>query len=321
MAAALAARFTLERKSLVTRLIKKQGNLKYALAQGDATIEEIFPGERIEIECEINCNAGVITSLDSKVSPENVTPPFVNPATGPLYVKGARKGQIIDVTIHDMTHDELGYTALWPGMGIFPDWVRQKEFGVQTRVMRVSERFVHWNDAIKLPIRPMVGVMGVAPVLGAVPTVDNGPHGGNLDVQEMTIGSTTSFVVNEDGASLYIGDCHALQGDGECAGMGALEIATNVTFSVALRDKPARMTWPRIETDTYIATLGCARPLEDAMRTAFEQMVYWLADSYGFSEAEAYIFLAQIAEARCTQMVNPKYTYICKVPKAFLPAP
>ena len=203
-------------------------------------------------------------------------------------MKGARKGQIIDVTIHDMTHDELGYTALWPGMGIFPDWVRQKEFGIQTRVMRVNNGFVHWSDTIKLPIKPMVGVMGVAPVLGAVPTVDNGPHGGNLDVQEMTIGSTTSFVVNEDGAALYIGDCHALQGDGECAGMGALEIATNVTFSVALRDKPARMTWPRIETETYIATLGCARPLEDAMRTAFEQMVYWLADSYGFSEADAY---------------------------------
>jgi amidase len=164
----------------------------------------------------------------------------------------------------------------------------------------------------------MVGVMGVAPVLGAISTIDNGPHGGNLDVQEMTIGSTTSFVVNQDGAALYIGDCHALQGEGECAGMVALEIATNVTFSVAIRDRPARMTWPRIENDAYIATVGCARPLEDAMRTAFEQMVYWLADSYGFSEAEAYIFLAQVAEARCTQMVDPKYSYIWEVPKAFL---
>jgi amidase len=302
----------------MTRLIEKDGNLRYALAHGEAAIAEIAPDERIEIECEINCNAGVITSLDSKVSTANVTVPFVNPATGPLHVKGARKGQILDVTIHDMTHAELGYTALWPGMGIFPDWVRQKEFGIHTRVMRVNNGFVHWSDTKKLPIKPMVGVMGVAPVLGAVPTIDNGPHGGNLDVQEMTIGSTTSFVINEDGAALYIGDCHALQGDGECAGMGALEIATNVTFSVALRDKPARMTWPRIETETYIATLGCARPLEDAMRTAFEQMVYWLADEYGFSEVDAYLFLAQVADARCTQMVNPKYTYICKVAKSLL---
>ena len=78
------------------------------------------------------------------------------------------------------------------------------------------------------------------------------------------------------------------------------------------------MTWPRIETPTHIATIGCARPLEDAMRIAFEQMVYWLADEYGFTEPEAYLYLSQIAEARCTQVVNPKYTYICKVAKEFV---
>jgi len=63
---------------------------------------------------------------------------------------------------------------------------------------------------------------------------------------------------------------------------------------------------------------GCARPLEDAMRIALEQMVHWLAAEYGFSEAETHMFLGQVAEARCTQVVNPKNTYICKAPKAFL---
>jgi acetamidase/formamidase len=78
------------------------------------------------------------------------------------------------------------------------------------------------------------------------------------------------------------------------------------------------MIWPRIETPTHICTLGCARPLEDAMRISFEQMIYWLADDYGFTETEAYLYLAEVAEARCTQMVNPKYTYICKVAKSLL---
>jgi acetamidase/formamidase len=212
----------------------------------------------------------------------------------------------------------IGYTALWPGLGIFPDWVRQKEFGIHTRAMKVKDGFVHWSAERRLPIRPMVGVLGVAPVHGAVLTVDNGTHGGNLDVQEITTGNRISFAVNKEGASLYIGDNHAIQGDGECVGMGATEVAADITFNVALSDKPERMTWPRIETATHIATLGCARPLEDAMRIAFEQMVYWLADEYGFSETDAYLYLAQVAEARCTQMVNPKYTYICKVAKTFL---
>lgn len=302
----------------MTRLIPKEGNLKYALSATDSCVAEIEPGERIQIECEINCNAGVITSLDSKVSPANVRLPFVNPATGPLHVHGAAAGQMIAVSIHAMDLDEIGYTALWPGMGMFPDWVRQKEFGHQTRAMRVADGFVHWSTSRKLPIAPMVGVLGVAPVHGAVLTVDNGVHGGNLDVQEITAGSKVMFAVQRDGAALYVGDCHARQGDGECVGMGATEVGARVTFDVALAAKPPRMTWPRIETATHIATLGCARPLEDAMRIAFEEMVYWLADDYSFTEAEAYMFLGQVAEARCTQMVNPKYTYICKVAKAYL---
>jgi amidase len=300
------------------RTIPKQGNLKYALSATDAPIAEIAPGEVVRVECEINCNAGRITSTGSKLSPEQVQLPFVNPATGPLRVTGARAGQVLAVTIHEMDLDPIGYTALWPGIGMFPDWVRQKEFGIHTRAMEVSNGVVHWDARRKLPIRPMVGVLGVAPVHGAVLTLDNGTHGGNLDVQEIGPGNTILFPIAQDGAQLYAGDCHAVQGDGECVGMGATEVGARVTLSVALRDKPARMSWPRIETPTHIATLGCARPLEDAMRIAFEQMVYWLADEHGFSQEEAYLFLAQVAEARCTQVVNPKYTYICKVAKSWL---
>lgn len=300
------------------RLIHKKDNLKYALSANDSAIAEINAGESVTAECEINCNSGVITSVSSVLSPEKVKLPFVNPATGPIVVRDAKPGQMLTVTIEEMILGPIGYTALWPGLGIFPDWVRQKEFGIQTRAMEVRDGFVYWDENRRLPVRPMVGVLGVAPVHGAVLTVDNGPNGGNLDVQEITTGSRISFVVNKEGADLYIGDCHAIQGDGECVGMGATEIAADVTFSASLSERPARMTWPRIETETHIATIGCARPLEDAMRIAFEQMVYWLADDYGFTEAEAYMFLAQVAEARCTQMVNPKYTYICKVAKSLL---
>lgn len=300
------------------RRIPKDGNLKYALSATDACVDEIRPGERVTVECEINCNAGLIEDTSSKLTADKVRLPFVNPATGPLRVSGARPGQALAVTIHGMELDEIGYTALWPGIGMFPDWVRQKEFGIHTRAMAVKDGFVHWSDGLKLPVRPMVGVLGVAPLLGATPTVDNGPNGGNLDVQEITTGSTVLFEVHQDGAGLYVGDCHAVQGDGEANGMGATEVGARVTLSVAIRDKPARMAWPRVETETHIATLGCARPLEDAMRISFEQMVHWLADEHGFTEAEAYMFLGQVAEARCTQVVNPKYTYICKVAKAFL---
>ncbi|QFR34225.1 acetamidase/formamidase family protein [Ancylobacter sp. TS-1] len=302
----------------MTQRVSKSGNIKYALSANDTFVAAVEPGETFVVECAINANDGTIRHLGQQLTQADVTFPFVNGATGPIEVKGARAGDMLVLEIVEMEVDTLGFTALWPGVGMFPDWVRQKEFGMQTRVVAIGDGVVHWSDKVKLPVRPMIGVAGVAPVHGAVLTVDNGPHGGNLDVQEITAGNTVMFRVNHDGAHLFLGDCHALQGDGEANGMGAIEVAATLTVKVSLAPAPARLNHPRIETPTHICTLGCARPLEDAMRIAFQEMIYWLEDDYGIPAAEGYMLLGQIAEARCTQVVNPKYTYICKVDKALL---
>lgn len=299
-------------------VVSKAHNIKYALSAGDRFIATVEPGEVFEVECAININDGVIRHLGQQLRPEDVTLPFVNGATGPIEVAGARPGDLLRIDVLDMRLEGLGFTSLWPGIGIFPDWVRRKEFGIQTRVVEVKDGVVHWSETVKLPVQPMIGVAAVAPVAGAVLTVDNGPHGGNLDVQEVASGNAIMFRVHHDGGHLFLGDCHALQGDGECNGMGAIEIAAVLKVRTSLDPAPARMTWPRIETPTHIGTLGCARPLEDAMRLAFEEMVYWLEDEHGIPAPEAYMLLGQVAEARCTQMVNPKYTYICKVAKDVL---
>jgi acetamidase/formamidase len=302
----------------MTQRVAKEGNIKYALSAADAFIARVAPGETFVVECAINANDGTIRHVGQQLTEADVTLPFVNGATGPIEVAGARPGDMLVLEIVKMEVDTLGFTALWPGIGMFPDWVRQKEFGLRTQVVEIKDGLVHWSDKVKLPVRPMIGVAGVAPVHGAVLTVDNGTHGGNLDVQEITAGNKVMFRVNHDGAHLFLGDCHALQGDGEANGMGAIEVAATLTVRVTLETAPARLTHPRIETPTHICTLGCARPLEDAMRTAFQEMIYWLEDDYGIPAPEGYMLLGQIAEARCTQVVNPKYTYICKVDKAIL---
>ena len=302
----------------MTHVVPKAGNIKFALSGHEAYVDKIAPGETFKVECAINIGDGILTHAGQAIDPAKIVVPFVNGATGPMEIEGAKRGDMLKVEVIDMELDSLGFTALWPGIGMFPDWVRQKEFGFIPRVMKVEDGFVHWSDKVKLPVAPMIGVMGVAPVLGATPTVDNGPNGGNLDIQEFTPGTTVMFRVNQEGAHFFAGDCHAIQGDGEANGMGATEIAAVLTLKVTLEPAPERLTWPRIETATHIGTVGCARPLEDAMRIAFEEMVYWLADDYGIPETEAYMLLGQIAEARCTQVVNPKYTYVCKVSKDIL---
>jgi amidase len=302
----------------MSKRISKANNIKYALSGNDRYIASVEPGETFVVECAINANDGTIRHLGQQLTAADVTFPFVNGATGPIEVRGSKAGDMLKVEIVNMELDKLGFTALWPGIGMFPDWVRRKEFGMQTRVVEVKDGHVLWNDHLKLPIKPMIGVLGVAPVHGAVLTIDNGPHGGNLDVQEITTGNTVMFRVNRDGTHLFMGDCHAIQGDGECNGMGAIEIAATLTVKVSIDKAPARLNHPRIETPTHIGTLGCARPLEDAMRIAFEEMVYWMEDEWKIPAAEGYMLLGQIAEARCTQVVNPKYTYICKVDKSLL---
>ena len=302
----------------MSKRISKVDNIKYALSGTDRYIASVDPGETFVVECAINANDGTIRRLGQQLTEADVTFPFVNGATGPIEVRGSKAGDMLKVEIVNMELDKLGFTALWPGIGMFPDWVRRKEFGIQTRVVEVKDGRVHWNDHLKLPVKPMIGVLGVAPVHGAVLTVDNGPHGGNLDVQEITTGNTVMFRVNKDGTHLFMGDCHAIQGDGECNGMGAIEIAATLTVKVSLEKASPRLNHPRIETATHICTLGCARPLEDAMRIAFEEMVYWMEDEWKIPAAEGYMLLGQIAEARCTQVVNPKYTYICKVDKGVL---
>jgi amidase len=299
--------------------IIRKSDLKYALAATDSFIAEVLPGETFEVETELNIGGHLITQLDEKLDESKVTMPFINPATGPVRVRGAKPGDMIVIDVLEVGVHGLGFTALWPGFGIFPDWVRQKEFGIQNRNVVVENGIVHWSDTLKLEAKPMIGVIGVAPVAGGTLTIDNGTHGGNLDVQEVTNGNRIMFPVFHEGAYLYFGDVHALQGDAECNGMGAIEIRGHLKLKVDLIRAPRKMTWPRIETPTHICTIGCARPLDDALRIAFEEMVYWLEEGYGMPASEAYMLLGQIAEARCTQMVNPKFTYICKVPKKYLP--
>lgn len=146
--------------------IIRKGDLKYALSITDSLMAEVEPGETFEVETELNIGGHLIHELDEKLNESDVTIPFVNPATGPIRVKGAKPGDMLVIDVIDVGLHGLGFTALWPGIGIFPDWVRQKEFGIQNRIVRVEEGVVHWSDSLKLDAHPMIGVIGVAPVAG-----------------------------------------------------------------------------------------------------------------------------------------------------------
>ncbi len=122
-------------------------------------VASVEPGETFEVECAINVNDGTIRHRRPAadrgrchLALSSTAPP------GRSRSQGAKAGDMLSVEILDMELDTLGFTSLWPGIGMFPDWVRRKEFGIQTRVVEVKDGFVHWNDKLKLPVKPMIGV-------------------------------------------------------------------------------------------------------------------------------------------------------------------
>ena len=174
------------------------------------------------------------------------------------------------------------------------------------------------SKRIEVPLKPMLGRVAVAPAgQEAFGGLWPGDFGGNLDASDVREGVTVYLPVFHDGALFYFGDGHALQGDGEIIGSG-LETTMDVTFQFDVI-KGKRIRWPRVEDDQHIMVLGSVRPLIDALRIAYVELIEWLVAEYGFEKMEAFQVASQVGEVRVANVVDPNYTVVAKFPKRFLP--
>jgi acetamidase/formamidase len=137
-----------------------------------------------------------------------------------------------------------------------------------------------------------------------------------MDLPDVAPGAVVYLPVNTSGALLYLGDCHAVQGDGELCGV-ALEMPATVELQVDLI-KATPIAWPRLENETLCMTIGSARPLEDAARIAYRELVRWVAADLGTDEHEAYMLLTMCGKVRLGNMVDPKYTIGASIEKRYL---
>jgi amidase len=252
-----------------------------------------------------------------------------NPQTGPFFVEGAEPGDMLVITVEKIeTNRTMAYSAsLLAPYAVDPG-------AIATRVDREPKR-ITWtidkargvarleqNDVqpggIELPLRPMLGCIGVAPARKeAISTATPGAFGGNMDYAWMNAGVKLMLPVSEPGALLFIGDGHARQGEGEVAGTG-LETSMDVEFTVQLVKNKA-IGWPRLETDTHVMVLGSARPLLEAFQHATTELQKWLMSDYGFTERGAQAFMGQATEYEIANVVDPNFTVVAKVRKDLLP--
>ena len=278
----------------------------------------VAPGEVFIAETEL-CSGPWLSSIRDTYTTPNPQGP--NP-TVVVAVAGAEPGDLLCVQILDIAVDSVGYTGSIRGSNALPREILGREWGTvpTARTVAIQDGLILWNDAIKIPIKPMIGTLGTAPAQEALLNSKGGMHGGNMDVSEVTTGSTIYLPVMVPGALLHIGDVHAIQGDGEINQGGGIECRSDVTLRIELAKKPASMTWVRAEDEDTIMGIACDRSLEESFYEAAREVLCWMVEAYHFTPEDAYLLMGQVMEARCTQFVNPTRSYICKMPKKYLKA-
>lgn len=274
----------------------------------------VAPGEVFRAETEL-CTGGWLHEPTDLWTPEKTC--ALNP-TVVVAVEGTKPGDMLAVDILEITPDRVGYTGFINASNPLATLVRPIDWGYNVKTVEIRDGLIHWSDSLRLPVQPMIGTLGTAPAEEVLSNAKAGPHGGNMDVQEVRVGSRVYLPVAVPGALLHIGDVHALQGDGEVNCSGGIECRAEVVLRVEVMPGPTSFECVRIEDEAYLMTVACERSVEESFYLAMDQMLHWIEQRYGTPPQEAFLLMGQVLKARNTQFVNPTRSYICKMPKQYL---
>ncbi len=254
----------------------------------------------------LDCFSGEVCSEEDTVSGIDFSK--VNPATGPLFVKGAEVGDTLKVTINQIKIAKQGAALAAPGLGLLADGIEQEE----TAIVEINNEVAKYKD-YKIPLNKMIGVIGTAPAGESVNTGTPHDHGGNMDTTLIGEGATIYLPVNVEGALLAMGDLHATMGEGEIMGTG-LEVAGEVEVEVNVL-KNSTLPLPFIETKDLYVTVGSRETMEEASRLALNNMVKFLEITTDLTFNQAGMFLSMAGDLKVSQAVNPNKTMRVEVKK------
>lgn len=279
----------------------------YAFAPDCAFAWRAEDGETFWVEMD-DCYSGMFRS-ERDLRTEAVDTSRFDAAVGPVYIGGAAAGDTLRVEILEIRLADRGVMVTAKGLGIFGDRIEAPH----TKIIPVEDGFARFSGAVRLPLSPMIGVMGVLPAAGSFRCTVPGDFGGNMDTKELTVGSKVYLPVFQDGAGLAVSDLHACMGDGELSGTG-LEIAGEVCLRVSVI-KGRRLPRPVVETESAVLTIATRSTMEEAVRTAAMDMISLLRERLGLDFPDAYRLLSAACDIRVSQVVNGVYTLKARAPK------
>lgn len=301
--------------------LKDQGDLLYTISSQHKPRLFVNSGETFCVETE-DAFSGQIRKEGDLRDLKRI--PYGNPQSGPIYVNNAKPGDILSVQIQDIVpltgQGATRIVSSWYTSKSDEDLINKflnptSNVPHGTNVCKIADGIVHLGE-FKIPYKPMIGTMSTADPLESYLAWFPGPHGGNMDIPEVTNGSTLYLPVKVEGAFLHVGDAHAVQGDGELSG-AAVEMPSETTLKVDVIKNQQVIGWPRLENkeDIFvIVATETGRPFEEAMRIGFLQLALWIEEVSGIERWRAFELLTMVGKIR----VGNFWTVAVGVPKSYL---
>ena len=274
------------------------------------------PGSTIRFNCQ-DSSAGQLGPSSTVADVVALDFGRINPVSGPIYVEGARPGDVLKVTLDSFTPQPhagrgFGWTANIPGFGLLADQFTDAALNVWSYDPSSMEPAL-WGKSARVPLKPFAGTIGCAPAeRGLHSVVPPRRVGGNLDIRDLAAGTTLYLPVEVDGALFSVGDTHAAQGDGEVCGT-AIESPMDVALMLDLVKNTAlktpRFTTPgpvtrHLDAKGYEATTGIGPDLMSGARDAVSDMVDLLCAMQGISAVEAYMLCSVCGDLRISEVVD-----------------
>lgn len=283
----------------------------YAFSKDNAPVMHVDPRTTIEIET-YDCFENQVQSAETKIV--GIDWEKINPATGPIYVNGAKPGDVLKVTIDKLEIGSQGVMATGPDLGVMGHRLEE----LATKIIRIEDGYALFNNRVKVPLNPMIGVIGVAPEGNPVSCGTPGPHGGNMDTKLIAEGATLYFPVFTEGALFALGDFHAAMGDGEI-GVSGIEVPGKVTVTLDVV-KSISLHHPVLVNAEGIAFIVSAETLDGAVKTAVEEAIDFLLPHTDMTIEELTMLMSAAGDAQISQVVDPLMTARFFVPQYILDA-
>lgn len=267
--------------------------IAYEYSASVEPVGEVDPGASVGFETH-DARAGSLLNrpVSQPFELPRPTPGKGNPVTGPVLIRGANAGDTLVVVIRDIELGRVGWSGGHAHVGPMRAGTIKQPIG---RTTLVERGVIEFSDAIRIPVAPMIGCIGTAP-LEPISTALAGRHGGNIDQPVITKGAIVHLPVAVPGGLLSVGDVHAAQGDGEISGV-ALEISAHVSLDVDVRPQE-HLTWPWLENAERIMVLTAAATFEEARAEAVEAMVRAVQARHNLAPADALGLLSICGDLR-----------------------